>query len=290
MHQQQGGIMKLPAMMIVGTTMVSLCCAAIEEKAMVVSAGMSKPALGLDISKAAAVPASTDCDSQPTSPQGACVLPRCQSSDLFFRQTGLWDDFKAGCGGSILAIVSYDTIWELKKPQEMDFTRPLVLSDTSLFSYAPRNHASPCSTWQVQCPYFENICSRPSWSMPAPVWYLAKTREGAWFIFRFSNRQSSRDSAGILDGEVVTVKAILQTDGSLNFRNAAVAALNPVQAAGVQRGRPGQVLVKRFGDPGACGVWGKAYDVRGRLIAAPSAKSRSVKYIPMVYIVKSKAR
>jgi hypothetical protein len=216
-------------------------------------------------------------------PTPSFVCSECDSSDCFFK---VIEWFGSGCYGYAFSIVSYDTLLELKKPSTVDFSSPLVLSDTSLFSfsvYLPGS-SSGCPTWTAYCPSFENPCppQYSSWSPPPLTWYLGKTKEGNYFLFWFVSRGTGVDSASY--HELVTISTILQNDGSLNFKGVPVAVMDTEKPRRSQNA-PGPGLVKRFGIPYVNNNGDRIYDVKGRFVKNLSGEARRMNFATMIYIV-----
>jgi hypothetical protein len=272
--------MNIPKAILAGMLTVSLCSGALVKKTI----NLSEDG-GIDIEKNKTTNLALDCVSGPVSPVGTCHRRDCDSSDLFFENTGFWDNFAEGCGGTILSIQSNDTLRELKNFTAIDFNNPLPVTDTSLFVNVRRD-SSRCTTWTVQCPYFENPCPPLPWSAPLPTWYIGKTNEGNYFLFKFYNRGIVHEAVTGESREVVTMYYILQTDGSLNFRDAPAAVLNSERQTHPSDKYSGPALEKRFGIPSAVQRCDKIYDVRGRLITAARSQKKAMNHAPQVFIVK----
>ena len=220
-----------------------------------------------------------NCDGAPHPSPDSCPNSRCDTSDFRFVETGVWDDFDSGCSGGIFSMKSIDTIRKLKTPSAIDFSKPLVIYDTSQFPLVDGR-----SPWHVDCPYFANPCPKRSWSLPSPVWYLGKTHEKNYFLFRFVSRQTIRQ--GERNREFASISYILQTDGSLNFKDAPVAVLNSERQARASHNQGTPLLTKQFGTPSNIQRYDRVYDVCGRLLNASSDKGRGANRASMIYFVK----
>jgi hypothetical protein len=76
---------------------------------------------------------------------GCCVDSMFDSVDISYFNTLDWWDAFGCCGGDITGIRSMDTIWAIKNEFNIDFSKPLLLSDTSLFRMA--GHNDSCHMW-----------------------------------------------------------------------------------------------------------------------------------------------
>jgi hypothetical protein len=250
-----------------GLMTVSLCSAALVQMEVRLLQGQ-----GLVVSSNQTKTVMANCPNQCDLPSHCDTVKRA-GVDMVFLSTGFWDDFECGCGGNMLQLLSGDTIRELKKTSSINFGKPLAISDTAYFSSVRQ---SSCSLWTANCPDTQNSCypCHPLQTFPV-IWNLGRTHDGNYYLFRSVARHTD-----------ATINYILQTDGSLDFKGATVAVLNPAKKYDRLQNASGPGIVKRFGTPMADQRFEKIYDVRGRLIKAASGAVKFSNRAPIVYIVK----
>jgi hypothetical protein len=251
----------------------SPCSGALVQKSIVCSTSTTTSApTGIDVSKNKTIDFFIDC---PEATGFSIGLP-CDSSDLYCSRGAFWDDFDDGCGGQQMGLQSRETIRELKNVSAVDFSRPLSITDTALF---------PLVTI-VGCPYFVNPYSTANWpdvsykwAPPPLIWYLSKTKEGNYYLFRFIDRQPYYGAT------CATISYILQTDGSLNFKGAGIVAVNSVNRAGPSQSAMAAPRQRRFGAPSLIRPGEKLFDVRGRMFQAPPGGPRGTDRTAMIYFI-----
>lgn len=219
----------------------------------------------------------------------ACSFQNCpidsvvhKNSDIDFAYfaTGFWDDLLGGCGGTIYSVLSKDTVWLAKKPDIINKEKIIKLSDTTLFERITEVRTSDLT--EIACPDFLNPCGSwyKSWT-PSPVeWYIGRTNESQYFLFRFISNYSIYDSTIDFTHSQATIHYILQTDGSLNFNQISKVIHNNPSVHTNYKKETGAFLT--FGkyphDAGA------VFDIQGRRIKMPLNELKNGKMPAKLYI------
>lgn len=178
---------------------------------------------GIDLSQSTTITLSSSCIGL-NCPVDSTVYKRADI-DLAYFPTSLWDDFLCGCGGVIYSLLSKDTMWYVKKTIDFNTNTPLKLSDTSQFE----SLANPDNGYlsQAQCPYFQNPC--PSycgeWTQPLSHWFIGRTKESKYFMFRFVDNKTIYDSLTGSTHEQTKIHCLLQNDGTLDFVGAKITSV-----------------------------------------------------------------
>lgn len=284
--------MRIPVTLFTVFLGISLCSAAIVRNELGLFTGF-----GIDISENSTIPVDDECEVPPAINAEAYERPKCGISDFYFVYMGYWDNGGQGCGGDIIGIESYDTLWHLNEPLSEDISIGQVLSDTSRFTVSYTNAENPFSstTWSAVCPLFKKPCSWDTdWMPQPPVWYLSKTREGTYVLFRFiSEQREMRNAPAEESGSFVTITYIHQTDGSLDFGEKPVPSSAPVPRTQHNPRNPSQPLPQKeiqFDNQIISQDTYRLYDLRGRLIKAPENEKHRLNSGTNVLITKKKNR
>jgi hypothetical protein len=250
---------------------ITLSHAALIQKEMEFSPGQ-----GIDVS-ANTIQTLTTSGAFSTEMPSNCADLNKGSVDLSFFHFGFWDDFTCGCGGEMLSLVSNDTIRYITNLSAFDVSKPLNINDTTLFKIPTVFERTKCNGWTAPCPYFQNPCPvcktgpASNWTPPPSVWYLTRTDEGNYVLFRFTARSPK-----------AAISYVLQTDGSLNFKGATAALTRP--AANLMHSSS-KTYITKIGPLSKVPGGARAYDIRGRAIHSSSQASAQPNRAPMLYII-----
>jgi hypothetical protein len=198
--------------------------------------------------------------------------------DLFFLSIGCWDAL--GDGGQVLALQSKDTIYKLKNLQSLDLTTPFNITDTSHFSPAfPIMGMDSIIIGQAICP--------SSWGTSSTTWYLGKTKENNFYLFRYLSQIQVKDSTNQYSVLITRITTIVQTDGTLDFNGAITSVIHSSQASLKGKLNRQSSLTKHLWIPSNTGKE-DVYDIQGKHLSISSDR-KSFNFYPLkIYITRIK--
>jgi hypothetical protein len=183
---------------------------------------------------------------------------------MFFFPTMFWDDFQCGCGGQTFSLLSKDTIWNLSNPDNLNLNILLPINDTLQFKTQTFNYNGYISC--AYCPSFTNPCPLcySNWTPPKVKWFLGKTNEHKYFLFKYVSSNPVKDSLSQKSYLVTKIHYIVQTDGSLDFSGANVTAVKKVWTNQHFNKSNKQIITTKIN--GYFSPNDKVYDIRGQRV------------------------